>query len=70
MNLNDFYIRFAMVFFAGCISFNLNVTADEPNFVDSAVTNVQRKMVKVYGASAGRVEGYATGISVSKDGKI
>ena len=44
--------------------------ADETNFVSAAVDVAQPKMVKVYGASAGRVEGYATGIAVSEDGKI
>jgi len=44
--------------------------ADETNFVSAAVEIAQPKMVKVYGASAGRVEGYATGFAVSEDGKI
>ena len=44
--------------------------ADENNFVVEAINNVQPRMVKVYGASAGRVEGYATGIIVSNDGRI
>lgn len=47
-----------------------SLKADENNFVSAAVNIVQPKMVKVYGASAGRVEGYATGIAVSEDGKI
>lgn len=44
--------------------------SDEANFVTRALQATQPKMVKVYGASAGRVEGYATGIAVSGDGQI
>ena len=44
--------------------------SDDPNFVTRALEFVQPKMVKVYGAAAGRVEGYATGITVSPDGQI
>ncbi len=47
------------------------VWADEnDNFVAQALKLVQPKMVKVYGASAGRIEGYATGIAVSNNGRI
>ena len=35
-----------------------------------AIESSQRKSVKVYGAGAGRVEAYASGIIVSPDGKI
>ena len=35
-----------------------------------AVDESQPRMVKVYGASAGRVDGYATGIIVSSEGHI
>ena len=54
-----------------CVSFIANVAdGDEKNFVTRALENTQPRMVKVYGASAGRVEGYATGIIVSPDGQI
>lgn len=43
---------------------------DQPSFIDQAISNSQPKMVKVFGASAGKVEGFATGIVVSKDGLI
>jgi serine protease Do len=43
---------------------------DQPSFVDQAISDSQPKMVKVFGASAGKVEGFATGIIVSKDGMI
>ena len=43
---------------------------DQPSFIDQAISNSQPKMVKVFGASAGKVEGFATGIIVSKDGLI
>ena len=45
-------------------------TDDEENFASQALAICQPKMVKVFGASAGRVEGYATGIIVSGDGQI
>lgn len=44
--------------------------ADEHNFVARALNLVQPKMVKVYGASAGRVEGYATGVFVDGTGQV
>ena len=43
---------------------------DQPSFVDQAISDSQPKMVKVFGASAGKVEGFATGILISKDGMI
>ena len=46
------------------------IRADETNFVSRAVKRIQPMMVKIYGASAGRVEGYATGVVVSTDGKV
>ena len=48
----------------------LSLEADENNFVMNAVESVQPKMVKVFGAAAGRVEGYATGVIVSDSGQI
>ena len=43
---------------------------DDQNFIAQALKLTQPRMVKVYGASAGRVEGYATGIITSADGQI
>ena len=40
------------------------------SFIQNAVDVAQPKMVKVYGAGAGRVEGFATGLLVSNDGKV
>lgn len=47
-------------------------TADERlnGFLKKAVDIAQPKTVKIFGASVGRVEGYGTGIIVSKDGHI
>ncbi len=42
----------------------------QPSFIDQAISKSQPKMVKVFGASAGKVEGFATGIIISKDGLI
>ena len=40
------------------------------SFIQKTIDSAQPKMVKVYGAGAGRVEGFATGILVSGDGRI
>lgn len=40
------------------------------SFIQQTIDAAQPKMVKVYGAGAGRVEGFATGILVSDDGEI
>lgn len=37
---------------------------------DAAIEYAQKRMVKVYGATAGRVDGYSSGIIVSPDGLI
>ena len=37
---------------------------------DEAIQFAQKRLVKVYGATAGRVDGYSTGIIVSDDGMI
>jgi serine protease Do len=42
----------------------------EPGFIQQAINAAQPKMVKVYGAGAGRVEGFATGVLVSNDGMV
>ena len=58
-----------LITFAATISSSLG-SCDDKNFVSQALELTQPRMVKVYGASAGRVEGYATGIIVSADGQI
>jgi serine protease Do len=46
-------------------------TSDHSNgFFQSLVDEAQPKMVKVFGAGAGRVDSFATGIIVSENGKI
>lgn len=42
----------------------------QTSFIQQTIEATQPKMVKVYGAGAGRVEGFATGILISGDGKI
>lgn len=37
---------------------------------EKAIERAQKRMVKVYGATAGRVDGYASGVVVSNDGRI
>jgi serine protease Do len=41
-----------------------------PGFLDKVISEGQKRVVKVYGAETGRIDGYATGIIVSNDGKI
>jgi serine protease Do len=43
---------------------------NEQGYFEKIVNQCQPKMVKVYGAGAGRVEGFATGILVSAEGHI
>ncbi len=54
-----------------CGSWMLGPThGDEQNFLTSALNLAHPKMVKIYGASAGRVEGYATGLFINDQGQI
>ena len=55
---------------AGMIGFPISVEAQVDNPIAEVFRNANRRMVKVYGASAGRVEGYATGFLVSSDGLV
>lgn len=41
-----------------------------PSFIESTIDAAQPKIAKIYGAGAGKVEGFATGIVISNDGKI
>lgn len=45
-------------------------TAKELSFVEKMIAKAQPKMVKIFGAGVGKVEGFATGFLVSGDGKI
>lgn len=60
-----------MVAIFGCYA-GISVAQDDPqpSFIQKTIDAAQPKMVKVYGAGAGRVEGFATGILVSDDGMI
>ncbi|MEM9942554.1 MAG: S1C family serine protease [Planctomycetota bacterium] len=42
----------------------------EEGFLSRAIETAYPRMVKIYGAGAGRVDGFATGILVSDDGRI
>lgn len=52
-----------------CLTLAVAVQAQD-NPYSRVIENAQKKMVKVFGAKAGTVEGYASGIIVSADGKI
>ena len=43
---------------------------DTTSFVQKAIDASQPKMAKIYGAGAGNVDGFATGIVISNDGKV
>ncbi len=63
-----------MLIFAACVC-NEPVTScgqdkKTDGFFHELITRCQPKLVKVYGAGAGRVEGYATGVLVSDDGQV
>ncbi|MEL7497468.1 MAG: S1C family serine protease [Planctomycetota bacterium] len=45
-------------------------TATVGNFVQKVIEKNQSKLVKVFGAGVGRVEGFSTGVLISDDGKI
>ena len=61
--------RFCCLIFLALLPYGI-ARADENNFVAQAIDIVQPKMVKVYGASAGRIEGYATGVIVDGNGLV
>ena len=42
----------------------------ESSFIEKMIANAQPKMVKIFGAGVGNVDGFATGFIVSDDGKI
>jgi serine protease Do len=48
----------------------LNAQSDRNGAFASAIAFGQKRVVKVYGATAGRVDGYASGILVSPDGLV
>ncbi len=66
--------RWSLICLATIATLAITPTAFAQGSLDSFFTNVvekcQPKMVKVFGAGAGRVEGFATGILVSAEGHI
>ena len=62
-------MKFALLIFMAMLSMPV-ADDDRTNLTTKALEIAQPKMVKVYGAAAGKVEGYATGIAISGDGKI
>ncbi len=68
MNINPGFIPAALIL---CLMLGQTAVSQQNDGLLSPIINqCQSKMVKVYGASAGNVEGYSTGIIVSDDGKI
>ena len=59
----------------GCIIFQIGLIgsecqADQWSFLRPAIDASQPKLVKIFGAGAGRIESYGTGILVSEDGHV
>jgi len=54
---------------AACVA-PLSAQSEQPNLVQRALADAQKKCVKIYGGGIGREHGYATGILVSDDGYI
>ena len=52
------------------VCFSTRCVAQDVNAFTKAIDIAQHRLVKVYGATAGRVEGYSSGIIVSPDGLI
>lgn len=62
-------MQFCLAIFSLLLMFTAT-SADENNFIARAIDIVQPRMVKVYGASAGRIEGYATGVIIDGSGLV
>ncbi|MFK7766555.1 MAG: S1C family serine protease [Mariniblastus sp.] len=43
---------------------------EDASFIQKAIDGAQPKMAKIYGAGAGKVDGFATGIVISNDGQV
>ena len=63
---NSQYLLLLMVLFLSQTS----RVAGQENLFQQAIEQTQQRMVKVIGAGAGNVEGYATGMLISDDGLI
>lgn len=69
-------VGFALFLFVAASSIAIAVCRGQdgsgrpPGFLDNVIREGQRKVVKVYGAETGRIDGYATGIIVSNDGRV
>ncbi|MCH2183173.1 MAG: S1C family serine protease [Mariniblastus sp.] len=79
MRCNPYPKRLSRVGIAALLGIGLTVVLDGSgnlgqaqieNHVSQIFAEANQRMVKVYGASAGRVEGYATGFLVSADGLV
>ena len=58
----------ALALSAYSLSVHADDSADDP--VEKAIHIAQQRVVKTYGAKVGRTPGYASGVIVSRDGKI
>lgn len=75
---NGFSLLIGFALILGLISINASAQEDKTpqtekvanGVLQVAVDESQPRMVKIYGASAGRVDGYATGIIISNEGHI
>lgn len=74
MLLTNKMVRVAMMGLVALMAHDVAATPFQDSvyssFIQKAIDSAQPKMVKVYGAGAGRVDGFATGILVSNDGLV
>ncbi len=63
-------LGFALLFWSASWMWNADVVGQVEDPVKTIIDSCQPRLVKIFGASAGRVTGYATGLVVSDDGSI
>ena len=68
VSMKRFVVCLAMVALSAVPAFAQQ--APKESFLEKMIGSAQPKMVKVFGAGAGRVDSFATGFVVSDDGKI
>ncbi len=68
--MNDCGVSFRLLLLIGLLSCVLCDDSSGQSSMEKLIDGAQPKLVKVFGASAGRVHGYATGLLISEDGSI
>ena len=68
--MHKFRIALLAAFIVAFVHCSLSAQNELNGVFREAIASSQKRVVKIFGAGAGRVEGYASGIIVSNDGKI